>query len=177
MTKLFDDYGRPIIAGLTRSCLHRLAGGNLATDGIQWSTEVPTVAADEDKEVLSVTLDNGQVGEIAALLLALTLAIKAGSATADVKYKWQARNKGGTWVDLHSYVTIENVNTTYVERTMSGYRIEGVEAIEGGTRLLIHDDPGFELTDHGMRMLFFPSYEIPGDASVEIRVPKFVSRP
>ncbi len=58
-----------------------------------------------------------------------------------------------------------------------GYRIEGVEAIEGGTRLLIHDDPGFELTDARMHMLFFPNYEIPGDASVEIRVPKFVSRP
>ena len=130
MTKLFDDYGRPIIAGLTRSCLHRLAGGNLATDGVQWSTEVPTVAADEDKEVLSVTLDNGQVGDIAAMTLALTLAIKAGSATADVKYKWQARNKDGTWVDLHSYVTIDNVNTTYVERTMSGYRIEGVTNLD-----------------------------------------------
>ena len=130
MTKLFDDYGRPIIAGLTRSCLHRLAGGNLATDGVQWSTEVPTVAADEDKEVLSVTLDNGQVGDIAAMTLALTLAIKAGSATADVKYKWQARNKDGTWVDLHSYVTIDNVDTTYVERTMSGYRIEGVTNLD-----------------------------------------------
>jgi len=130
MSKLFDEYGRPIIAGLSQYCLHRLVGGDLATDGVQWSSEVATVAADEDKEVLSVTLDNGQVGDIASMLLALTLAIKAGSATADVKYKWQARNKDGTWVDLHSYVTIDNVNTTYVERTMSGYRIAGVTNLD-----------------------------------------------
>jgi len=38
----------------------------------------------------------------------------------DIKYKWQARNKGGTWVDLHSYVTLLTCTTTYNEETLSG---------------------------------------------------------
>jgi len=131
MTKLFDEKGRPII--IDRSSwvfTHRLVGGVLTSDGIQWSTEVPTVAADEDKEVLNLTLDNDQLGDIATLVCGLTLAIKAGSATADVKFKWQARNKGGTWVDLHAYVTLENVDTSYVERTMSGYLLDSTTNLD-----------------------------------------------
>jgi hypothetical protein len=131
MTKLFDEKGRPIT--IDRSSwlfTHRLVGGELASDGVQWSTEVATVAADEDKEVLNLELDNDQVGDIANLVFGLTLAIKAGSATADVKFKWQARNKGGTWVDLHDYVTLADVNTTYVERTMSGYLLDGVANLD-----------------------------------------------
>jgi hypothetical protein len=131
MTKLFDEKGRPIT--IDRSSwlfTHRLVGGELTSDGVQWSTEVATVAADEDKEVLNLELDNDQVGDIANLVFGLTLAIKAGSATADVKFKWQARNKGGTWVDLHDYVTLADVNTTYVERTMSGYLLDGVANLD-----------------------------------------------
>lgn len=122
MPKLFDDYGRPLAVVLPTLFTHHLVGGDLAEDGVQWSAEVATVAADEDKEVFTLTLDNDQVGELEKLIFGLTHAIKAGSATADVKYKWQARNEGGTWVDLHSYITIANVNTTYVERTVSGYK-------------------------------------------------------
>jgi len=131
MTKLFDDKGRPIT--IDRSSwifTHRLVGGDLASDGLQWSTEVPTVAADTDMEVLDLTLDNDQVGDIASLVFGLTLAIKAGSATADVKFKWQARNKDGTWVDLHAYVTLADVGTSYVERTMSGYLLDGVTNLD-----------------------------------------------
>ena len=123
MPKLFDDYGRPLTVHALRDFTHHLVDGDLATDGVQWSTEVPTVAANEDKEVFNLTLDNDQVGELEKLTFSLTLAIKAGSDTADVKYKWQARNKGGIWVDLHDYITIADVNTTYVERTVSGYKL------------------------------------------------------
>jgi len=42
------------------------------------------------------------------------------SGTADVTYKWQARNAGGTWVDLHTAVTKTDIGTTYVEETRSG---------------------------------------------------------
>jgi len=122
MAELFDAYGRPITILAPREFMHRLVGGNLTLDGIQWSSEASTVAADTDYEVLNLTLDNDQVGNLVKLELALTLAIKAGSTTADVKYKWQARNKAGTWVDLHDYFTIADVNTTYVERTVSGYK-------------------------------------------------------
>jgi len=131
MPRLFDDYGRPITVDRSSWCFtHRLAGGDLASDGVQWSTEVPTVAADEDKEALSLALDNDQVGDIASLTFGLTLAIKAGSATADVKFKWQARNKDGTWVDLHDYVTLADVGTSYVEKTMSGYLLSGVTNLD-----------------------------------------------
>ena len=131
MPRLFDDYGRPITVDRSSwGFTHRIAGGDLASDGVQWSAEVATVAADEDKEVLSLTLDNDQVGDIASLNFGLTLAIKAGSATADVKFKWQARNKDGTWVDLHEYVTLEDVGTDYVERTMSGYLLSGVTNLD-----------------------------------------------
>ena len=122
MAELFDAYGRPITILAPREFIHRLAGGNLTSDGIQWSSEVSTVDANTDYEVLNLTLDNDQVGNLVKLEPALTLAIKAGSTTADVKFKWQARNKAGTWVDLHDYFTIADVNTTYVERTVSGYK-------------------------------------------------------
>ena len=101
---------------------HRLVDGNLTEDGVQWSGEVSTVNADTDYEVLKVSLDNSQMGILEKLILGLTLAIKAGSTTADVKFKWQARNKAGTWVDLHDYVTLVDVSTSYVERTVSGYK-------------------------------------------------------
>jgi len=51
----------------------------------------------------------------------LTAAFRAvSSGTADLIYKWQARNKGGTWVDLHTAVTKTNIGTSYVEETRSG---------------------------------------------------------
>lgn len=131
MPKLFDEYGRPLVIGVPAwSLTHRLVGGNLAEDGIQWSDEVSTVNADTDYEVLSLALDNDQVGDLHALIFGLTLAIKAGSATADVKYKWQARNKNGTWVDLHDYITKADIGTSYKEYTVSGYRVAGVTNLD-----------------------------------------------
>jgi hypothetical protein len=127
MAKLTDEAGRTMQVALVREFTHRLVGGDLAADGSQYSTEVPTVLADTDYEAFTLTLDNGQVGDIEELEFGLTHSQKAGSATADVKYKWQARNKGGsTWVDLHTAVDVANINTTYISYTMSGYRIAGV---------------------------------------------------
>jgi hypothetical protein len=141
--RLFDDYGRPLAVLTPGDFVHRLVGGDLASDGVQWSDEVPTVAAGEDTVAFNLALDNDQKGSISCLTFGLTLAIKAGSATADVKYKWQARNKGGTWVDLHSYITIADVDTDYVERTMSGYLLSGVENMDSypmDVRLLIQSN-------------------------------------
>jgi len=103
--------------------IQHLVDGDLAEGGIQWSSEVSTVNADTDYVVLEKTLDNGQSGDIFEIALGLTLAIKAGSTTADAKYKWQAKSKDSTtWVDLHGYVTLVDVGTSYVERTVSGYK-------------------------------------------------------
>ncbi|MCK4581201.1 MAG: hypothetical protein KAU10_07605, partial [Dehalococcoidia bacterium] len=107
------------------------AKGDLTSDGVQWSAEVDTTTPDTDVEVECVTIQPPALGEVIEIEFGLTAALRAvSSATADLIYKWQGRNKGGTWVDLHSYVTIENVDTTYVERTMSGYRIEGVTNLD-----------------------------------------------
>jgi hypothetical protein len=97
------------------------AKGNLTSDGIQWSAEKDTTTADVDVEVESVTIKPPALGELIEVEFGLTAAFRAvSSSTADLIYKWQARNKGGTWVDLHSAVTKTDIGTTYVEETRSG---------------------------------------------------------
>jgi len=97
------------------------AKGDLTADGIQWSAEVDTTTADTDVEVESVTIKPPALGEMIEVEFGLTAAFRAvSSSTADLTYKWQARNKGGTWVDLHSAVTKTDIGTTYVEETRSG---------------------------------------------------------
>ncbi len=97
------------------------AKGDLTSDGIQWSAEKDTTTADVDVEVESVTIKPPALGEMIEVEFGLTAAFRAvSSATADLKYKWQARDKGGTWVDLHTQVTKTNIGTTYVEETRSG---------------------------------------------------------
>jgi len=97
------------------------AKGSLTSDGIQWSAEVDTTTADTDVEVESVTIKPPALGDIVEIEFGLTAAFRAiSSATADLTYKWQARNKGGTWVDLHSAVTKTDIGTTYIEESRSG---------------------------------------------------------
>jgi hypothetical protein len=97
------------------------AKGDLTSDGIQWSDEKDTTTADVDVEVESVTMKPPALGEMIEVEFGLTAAFRAvSSGTADLIYKWQARNKGGTWADLHSAVTRSNIGTTYVEETRSG---------------------------------------------------------
>jgi len=123
MPRRFDEYGRPIgVAVPPWSFVERLVSGNLADDGVQWSAAVSTVDADTWYTVLFRTLDNDQVGELHALLLGLTLAIRAGSVTADVQYRWRARHVGSEdWMTIHDTVTIVDVGTSYVEQTLSGW--------------------------------------------------------
>ena len=93
----------------------------MTADGIPWSAEKDTTTADVDVEVETVTIKPPALGEMIEVEFGLTAAFRAvSSATADLTYKWQARNKGGTWVDLHSAVTKTNIGTTYVEETRSG---------------------------------------------------------
>ena len=97
------------------------AKGDLTSDGIQWSIEKDTTTADVDVEVEGVTIRPPALGELVEVEFGLTAAFRAvSSSTADLKYKWQARNKGGTWVGLHNEVTKTDIGTTYVEETRSG---------------------------------------------------------
>jgi hypothetical protein len=95
--------------------------GNLASDGIQWSAEVDTTTPNTDVAIETVTINPPALGTLLEVEFGLTAAFRAvSSSTADIIYKWQARNKGGTWVDLHSAVTKADIGTTYVEETRSG---------------------------------------------------------
>ena len=97
------------------------AKGDLTSDGIQWSAEKDTTTAGVDVEVESVAIRPPALGAMIEVEFGLTAAFRAvSSATADLTYKWQVRNKGGTWVDLHSAVTKTDIGTTYVEETRSG---------------------------------------------------------
>ena len=100
---------------------HPFAKGALTSDGIQWSAETDTTTADVDVAVESVTIKPPTLGGMIEAEFSLTAAFRAvSSATADLIYKWQARNKGGTWVDLHDAVTKTDIGTSYVEETHSG---------------------------------------------------------
>jgi len=97
------------------------AKGDLTSDGIQWSAEKDTTTAGVDVEVESAIIKPPALGELIEVEFGLTAAFRAvSSSTADLIYKWQARNKGGTWVDLHSAVTKTDIGTSYVEETRSG---------------------------------------------------------
>ena len=116
------------------------AKGDLTSDGIQWSDEKDTTTADVDVEVESVTVKPPALGEMIEVEFGLTAAFRAvSSGTADLIYKWQARNKGGTWVDLHSAVTKSNIGTTYVEETRSGRfkTVANFDSIPFEVRLII----------------------------------------
>ena len=49
-----------------------------------------------------------------------------------------------------------------------GHRIEGVDTRPDGTVLVLADDPGYELSGSGGRLLFFPGREWTGPSTVEI---------
>ncbi len=116
------------------------AKGDLTADGIQWSAEVDTTTADTDVEVENATVKPPALGEVIEVEFGLTAAFRAvSSSTADLTYKWQARNKGGTWVDLHSAVTKTDIGITYVEETRSGRvkLVDNFDSIPFEVRLVI----------------------------------------
>jgi len=112
----------PVRVDINRDFEDRLVSGDLASDGVQYSDEVTTGDADADVDVLTKVVDPGLEGDILWVEFGLTAEFKAvSSSTADLIWKWQARNKDGTWVDLHSAVTETDIGTTYESRTRSGY--------------------------------------------------------
>jgi len=123
------------------------AKGDLTADGIQWSAEVDTTATDTDIEVESIAIKPPSLGEVIEIEFGLTAALRAvSSATADLIYKWQARNKGGSWVDLHTAVTKADIGTTYVEESRSGRfkAIANFDSLPFEVRLVIQCDEADE---------------------------------
>lgn len=113
---------RPV--GLLEHVEYPFAKGDLTADGVQYS-DLYTTSGDDYEEVESVTIEpiaEGMVakGQIVEVELGLTCAIQSSGASEDVLFKWQARNKGGTWVDLHSAVTYSADASALKEYTYSG---------------------------------------------------------
>ena len=98
---------------------HPFAKGNLTSDGIQWSAE-KTTSTDVYESVEEVTVNPPALGSVIEFEFGLTCAVKSGGAAEAVLFKWQARNAGGTWVDLHSEVTYAANASAYKEYTYSG---------------------------------------------------------
>ncbi len=98
---------------------HPFATGNLTSDGVQWSAE-KTTSTDDYETVEEVTLSPPALGAVVEFEFGLTCVVKSSGATESVLFKWQARNKGGTWVDLHDEVTYSADASSYEEYTYSG---------------------------------------------------------
>jgi len=98
---------------------HPFARGTLTSDGVQWSDE-KTTSTDDYETVEEVTVNPPALGAVVEFEFGLTCAVKSGGDTESVLFRWQARNKGGTWVDLHDEVTYPADASTYKEYTYSG---------------------------------------------------------
>jgi len=98
---------------------HPFAKGNLTSDGVQWGDE-HTTSTDDYEEVESVAISPPALGDVFEFEFGLTCAVKSSGATESVLLKWQARNRGGTWVDLHDEVTYSADASAYKEYTYSG---------------------------------------------------------
>ncbi len=102
----------------------------LTVDGVQDSDAKATTTANVDITVFQARLhqllgdtDSQLKQELKGLYFNLEAFLKAVStATADLKWKWQAKNAASTtWVDLHAVVSDDNIDTTYLSRVRKGF--------------------------------------------------------
>ncbi|MBI4283261.1 MAG: hypothetical protein HY663_02185 [Chloroflexi bacterium] len=98
---------------------HPLAKGNLTSDGVQWSVE-KTTTTDGYETVEEVTVSPPVLGAVIEFEFGLTCAVKSSSTLESVLFQWQARNKGGSWVNLHDEVTYAANASVYREYTYNG---------------------------------------------------------
>ncbi len=98
---------------------HPFARGELTADGVQWSAE-ETTATDDYETVEEVTVSPPALGAVIEFEFGLGCAVKSSGAAESVKFKWQARNRGGSWVDLNDEVTYPANASVYREYTYSG---------------------------------------------------------
>ncbi len=117
---------------------HPFARGNLTADGIQWSAE-KTTTTDSYEAVEEVTISPPALGKIIELEFGLTCAVKSSGSAESVLFKWQGRNKGGAWVDLHGEVTYPANAMIYKEYTYSGRfkPVAGFDSLPCELRLVI----------------------------------------
>ena len=114
------------------------AKGNLTSDGVQWSAE-KTTTGDDFEAVEEVTVNPPALGAVIEFEFGLACAVKSSGTLESVLFKWQARNKSGTWVDLHTEVTCAADASAYKEYTYSGrfQPVANFDAVPFDVRLVI----------------------------------------
>jgi hypothetical protein len=114
------------------------ARGNLTADGVQWSAE-HTTTTDDYEEVESVEIAPPALGKVIEYEFGLTCAVKSSGASEAVLFKWQAREPGGEWTDLHGEVTYPADASTYKSYTHSGrfQPVTGLNTVPVQVRLVI----------------------------------------
>ena len=117
---------------------HPFARGNLTPDGVQWSVE-HTTTTDDYEEVESVSITPPALGDVLEYEFGLSGAVKSSGASESVLFKWQAREQGGSWVDLHGEVTYPADASAYQEYTYSGRfeSVAGLNTVPFQVRLVI----------------------------------------
>ena len=117
----------PVRAGFFTDFEDRLVSGDLSQDGIQWSPEITSGGANVLTDALAKLIDPVLEGRIISVEFGLTAwfrQIGAAGAATDLRWQWQARNKDGTWVDLHPEVTEAATESDInYERTRSGFAV------------------------------------------------------
>jgi hypothetical protein len=114
------------------------ARGNLTSDGVQWSAE-HTTTTDDYEEVESAVIAPPALGAVIEYEFGLTGAVKSSGASEAVLFKWQSREQGGEWIDLHGEVTYPANASAYREYTYSGRikPVAGLNAVPFEVRLVI----------------------------------------
>ncbi len=117
---------------------HPFAKGKLTSNGVQWS-DLLTTSTDDYETVEEVTVSPPALGAVIEFEFGLTCAVQSSGATEAVVFKWQARNKGGTWVDLCDEVTYAADASTLKEYTYSGRfkPVANFNAVPFDARLII----------------------------------------
>lgn len=107
-----------------------IASPALTSDGVQDSDAKDTTTQNVNITVYSARIDPMRgsqdtvlLHELKGLYFILEAWLRSVStATADLVWKWQAKNAGSTtWVDLHEAVTETNIGAAYVQRIRRGY--------------------------------------------------------
>ncbi len=105
----------------------QLVNADLTSNGVQYDTVHSTATAGVDSIIIvkSIDFNFGDTATFKPMIdcyFDFIVEFKAdGSATADVSWKAQARDKNGTWADLFSYVTYADIGTSYVAKEYKGY--------------------------------------------------------
>ena len=117
---------------------HPFGRGALTSDGVQWSAE-HTTTTDDYEPVETVAVNPPALGRVLEFEFGLTCAVKSSGAAEDVLFKWQARNRGGAWVDLSPEVTRAADASAWQEYTYSGRcaPVAGFDAVPFEVRLVV----------------------------------------